>query len=107
MVLETTSDLWQRLGGCGISSRQLACSGCDNMHGQCDNTVVLQLTNDDTGKLRIRIGVTPRRLHAAAGPIPQGQTIARSTDALVFDNGHMGLEVISDMISTRVIHQTD
>jgi len=57
--LACTSDQWHRLVGYSRSSRLLACSGNDNMHGWCDSTVVLQLANDDTNDVEIGTDLNP------------------------------------------------
>jgi len=49
----------------------------------------------DTGEEVNTRNSTPRRPLAEAGPIPPDQTSARSKGALVSDNGHTDLEVIS------------
>ena len=62
MDLESTSNQWHKLGGYSRSTRLLACSGNDNMHGWCDSTVVLQLASDDTKDVEIGIDLNPNIL---------------------------------------------
>ena len=59
MDLESTSIQWRKLDGYSRSTRLLACSGNDNMHGWCDSTVVLQLANDDTNDVEIGTDLNP------------------------------------------------